>query len=107
MKKKDKEMGEHGTEKQPELTLKGREADVHPGRLKFLNERQSGVATGWHGWTMSRGPGAKEAPERLTIKMKNRKGKKKKKKKKKKRKKGKERTKLLKYPDGAPFDISS
>ena len=70
-------MGEHGTEKQPELTLKGREADVHPGRLKFLNERHSGVATGWHGWTMFRGPGAKEAPERLTIKMKNRKGKKK------------------------------
>ena len=24
----------------------------------------SGVATGWHGWTMSRGPGAKGAPER-------------------------------------------
>ena len=23
----------------------------------------SGVATGWYGWTMSRGPGAKGAPE--------------------------------------------
>ena len=26
----------------------------------------SGVATGWHGWTMSRGPGAKRAPKRET-----------------------------------------
>ena len=36
----------------------------------------SGVATGWHGWTMSRGPGAKGAHERETEKkrkMKNRK----------------------------------
>ena len=34
----------------------------------------SGVATGWHGWTMSRGPGAKGAPEREgKKKMKNKK----------------------------------
>ena len=37
----------------------------------------SGVATGWHGWTMSRSPGAKGVPERETgKKMKNRKEKK-------------------------------
>ena len=30
----------------------------------------SGVATGWHGWTMSRGPGAKGAPERERQKIK-------------------------------------
>ena len=54
----------------------------------------SGVATGWHGWTMSRGPGAKGALERererekkkeKEKKMKNRKEKKKKKNKKRKR----------------------
>ena len=33
----------------------------------------SGVATGWHGWTMSRGPGAKGAPERETKNEKKRK----------------------------------
>ena len=34
-------------------------------RSKFIG---SGVAIGWHGWTMSRGPGAKRAPERETKK---------------------------------------
>ena len=49
----------------------------------------SGVATGWHGWTMSRGPGAKGPPERETKKkkMKTRKEKKGRKEKKKKEKK--------------------
>ena len=47
----------------------------------------SSVATGWHGWTMSRGPGGKRAPERETKKkMEKRKGKKKEKEKQKKRK---------------------
>ena len=40
----------------------------------------SGVATGWHGWTMSMGPGSKGAPKRerqkKNKKMKNRKEKK-------------------------------
>ena len=41
--------------------------------LKLKNST-SGVATGWHGWTMSMGPGAKGAPERETKKkQKNRK----------------------------------
>ena len=31
-------------------------------------KKHSGVATGWHGWTTSRGPGAKGAPERKTKK---------------------------------------
>ena len=37
----------------------------------------SGVVTGWHGWTMSRGPGAKGAPKERQLnknKMKNGKG---------------------------------
>ena len=60
------------------------------------NKQCSGVATGWHGWTMSKGPGAKEAPrKRVKKKMKNRKEK--------KGKKRIERTKLFKYPDGAPI----
>ena len=41
----------------------------------------SGVATGWHGWTVSRGPGAKGAPkERQKKKKKKRKNRKEKKK---------------------------
>ena len=56
----------------------------------------TGVATGWHGWTMSRGPGAKGAPERdkkkKNKKMKNRKE---------KEKEGKKREdETFKYPDG-------
>ena len=46
-------------------------------KLGAIRGVSSGVATGWHGWTMSRGPGAKGALERETPKkMKNRKGKK-------------------------------
>ena len=50
--------------------------------------RGSGVASGWHRWTMSRGPGAKGAPERQTGKRK-----KKQKRKEKKRRKRKENRK--------------
>ena len=59
----------------------------------------SGVATGWHGWTMSRGPGAKWASERETKKKKKEEEEKRKKKKKKKRN---ERTNLFTYLDGGP-----
>ena len=46
----------------------------------------SGVGTGWHGWTMSRGPGAKGATEKeREKKMKNRKENQKEKEEKKKR----------------------
>ena len=38
--------------------------------MRFLLAN-SGVATGWHGWTMSRGPGAEGAPEKDTKKKKN------------------------------------
>ena len=65
----------------------------------------SGVATGWHGWTMSRGPGSKMAPESgQKGKWRKEKGKKEKKRKEKKRKekKRKGRTKLFKYPDEGP-----
>ena len=41
-----------------------------------LELKISGVATGWHGWTMSRGPGAKGAPRERQIKKKMRKKKK-------------------------------
>ena len=56
----------------------------------------SGVATGWHGWTMSRGPAPelKEPPREKQIKKKMKKWK----------KKRKGRTKLFKYPDGAPHE---
>ena len=49
--------------------------------------QSSGVASGWHGWTMSRGPGAKGAPERQREKQ----GKEEKEKRKEKRKRKKER----------------
>ena len=57
----------------------------------------SGVATGWHGWTMSRGPRAKRAP-RPETKKEN--GEREKKKKKEKRK---GRTKPFKYPVRGPI----
>ena len=56
----------------------------------------SGVATGWHGWTMFRGPRAKGVPRETKKKMNNREEK----------KKRKERTKLFKYPDGGPNPIN-
>ena len=52
-----------------------------------------GVATGWHGWTMSRGPGAKGAPERERETNKKRKGRKKEKKKEKKKERKKKEEK--------------
>ena len=39
--------------------------------------KNSGVATGWHGWTMSRGPGVKGAPRERQKKKENEKLKKK------------------------------
>ena len=81
----------------------------------------SGVATGWQGWTMSRGPWAKGAPERERPKKKEERKKVKKRKEKRgkgrkerrekkrkngKRKKRKERTNLFKYQDGGPTRIS-
>ena len=33
-------------------------------KVGITNRSPSGVASGWHGWTMSRGPGAKGVPER-------------------------------------------
>ena len=70
----------------------------------------SGVATGWHGWTMSRGPRAKGAPRERQKNQKKKKRRrrieKKKKETGKERKKSKERTKLFKYPDAPPPDIS-
>ena len=62
----------------------------------------SGVATGWHGWTMSRGPGVKRAPEKETKKQWR---KEKKRKETKKEKEVKEGTKLFKYPDGVTHPI--
>ena len=65
---------------------------------------RSGVATGWHGRTMSRGPGAKGAPRKRDTKKKKEKEKEneaKKRKKSKEKKKRKERTKLFKYPNGS------
>ena len=67
----------------------------------------SGIATEWHGWTMSRSPGAKRAPDRETNKKEKKMKKKKKKRewrkeKKKRKKRREEKTKLFKYPAGAP-----
>ena len=63
----------------------------------------SGVATGWHGWTMSRGPGAKGAPKRKI-------GKKNKRKKKRLSKSvlgvG-QRNKVIQYWGGAPESLLS
>ena len=58
--------------------------------------RVSGVATGWHGRTMSRGPGAKGALERET---------KKKRKKEKKMKNGKEKNRKGKKRENETFQI--
>ena len=69
---------------------------------KMFQHISSGVANEWHGWTMSRCPGAKGTPEKETKKQRKRKRKKKMKNRKEKRKRSKERTKLFKYPDGGP-----
>ena len=42
----------------------------HDEGLCLQTASSSGVATGWHGWTMSRGPGAKGVPEREAKKKK-------------------------------------
>ena len=69
-------------------------------------DKCSGVATGWHGWTMSRDPGAKGPPERDAKKekkkMKRRKEKQKKKQTNKQTQKQKQNTKFFKYSDGGP-----
>ena len=65
----------------------------------------SGVATGWHGWTMSRGPGAK-GPPREREKKERKKRKEKKEKEKRKRKKEKKKKKNFSKRTGAPPDIS-
>ena len=56
----------------------------------------SGVATGWHGWTMSRGPGAKRGLESKRQKQERKWRKKRKKRKKKKRKEKKRKEKKRK-----------
>ena len=50
-----------------------------------------GVATGWHGWTMPKGPGAKGAPERERQKNEEYKRKKKRRSRKEKKRKEKKR----------------
>ena len=60
--------------------------------IRHIGHTFSGVATGWQGWTMSRGPGGKRAPERDTKKKK----KKERKKKKKKRKENEEKNRVNK-----------
>ena len=75
------------------------------------NFQTSGVATGWHGWTMSRGPGAKGTPERerpkkkRKKKMKNRKEKQKKKKKKEKKRKKERENETFQIPGRGPYPI--
>ena len=67
---------------------------------KNFHPEGSGVATGWHGWTMSRGPGAKGALERETKRKRKKERKKRKQRMEKKKigrkKKGKS---ILQVPD--------
>ena len=65
-----------------------------------------GVATVWHGWTTSKGPGAKGAPERERQKMKNRKEKKEEEVGKKRKEKKRENETFQILRQGVPMSLS-